>query len=66
VWIPKYRRKKLYGEAARYLGEIFHELAGQRERKIVEGGVCPDHIPMLIEILPKYGVSTVAGYIRGA
>jgi putative transposase len=61
VWIPKYRRKKLYGEAARYLGGIFHELAEQRESKIVEGRVCPDHIHMLVEIPPKHGVAAAVG-----
>jgi putative transposase len=65
VWIPKCRRKKLYGEVAQYLGEIFHELAGQRESRIVEGHVCPDHIHMLIEIPPKHGNSAVVGYIKG-
>jgi putative transposase len=61
VWIPKCRRKKLYGGVSKYLGEIFHELAGQRESKIVEGHICHDHIHMLIEIPPKYAVSEVAG-----
>ncbi len=65
VWIPKCRRKQLYGGIAKYLGEIFHELARQRESKIVEGHICPDHIHMLIEIPPKYAVSTVVGYIKG-
>jgi putative transposase len=65
VWIPKYRKKKLYGEVAPYLGKIFHELAGQRESKIVVGHVCSDHIHMLIEIPPKYAVSAVVGYIKG-
>ena len=65
VWIPKCRRKKLYGEIAKNSGKIFHELAQQRECKIVEGQVCPDHIHMLIEIPPKYAVSTVVGYIKG-
>lgn len=65
VWIPKYRRKKLYGEVARKLGEVFHELARQRESKILEGHLCPDHIHMLIEIPPKYAVSEVVGYIKG-
>jgi len=65
VWIPKCRRKKLYGEVSKYLGEIFHELAGQRESKIVEGHICHDHIHMLIEIPPKYAVSEVVGYIKG-
>ena len=65
VWIPKFRKKKLYGEVATYLGEIFHELARQRESKIVEGHICPDHIHMLIEIPPKYAVAEVVGYIKG-
>ena len=65
VWIPKYRKKKLYGEIAKSLGKIFHELAKQRESRIVEGSICPDHIHMLIEIPPKYSVSAVVGYIKG-
>ncbi|MCL2269987.1 MAG: IS200/IS605 family transposase [Treponema sp.] len=65
IWIPKCRRKRLYGGIAKDLGEIFHELARQRECKIVEGHVCPDHIHMLIEIPPKYAVSAVVGYIKG-
>ncbi|GHV18903.1 IS200/IS605 family transposase [Spirochaetia bacterium] len=65
VWIPKCRRKKLYGDVAKYLGETFHELARQRERVIVEGHLCPDHVHMLIEIPPKYSVAQVVGYIKG-
>ena len=65
VWIPKCRRKRLYGGIAKDLGKMFHELAGQRECKIVEGHVCPDHIHMLIAIPPKYAVSAVVGYIKG-
>jgi putative transposase len=65
VWIPKYRRKKLYGELREYLGEIFHELARQKESRIVEGHLCPDHIHALIEIPPKYSVAQVVGYIKG-
>jgi putative transposase len=64
VWIPKYRKKKLYGEVAPYLGEIFHELACQRESKIVAGHVYSGHIHMLIEIPPKHAVSAVVGYIK--
>jgi putative transposase len=65
VWIPKHRKKKLYGDIAKYLGETFHELARQRESLIVEGHICPDHIHMLIEIPPKHSVAQVVGYIRG-
>ena len=49
----------------KYLGEIFHELAKQRESRIVEGHLCPDHVYMLIEIPPKYSVAQVVGYIKG-
>jgi putative transposase len=47
------------------MGKIFHELARQRESKILEGRLCPDHIHMLIEIPPKHAVSGVVGYIKG-
>ena len=65
IWIPKCRKKILYGQVAKYLGEIFHDLAQQRESRIVEGHLCPDHIHMLIEIPPKYSVAQVVGYIKG-
>jgi putative transposase len=50
---------------AKYLGSIFHELARERESRIVEGRLCPDHVHMLIEIPPKYSVAQVVGYIKG-
>ena len=65
VWIPKYRRKVLYGNLRSYLGDIFHELARQRESRIVEGHLCIDHVHMCIEIPPKYSVSEVVGFIKG-
>jgi putative transposase len=65
VWIPKCRKKQLYGGEAKYLGNIFHELARERESQIVEGHLCPDHVNMLIEIPPKYSVAQVVGYIKG-
>lgn len=65
VFIPKCRRKKLYGEIRKYLGKIFHELAQQRECKILEGHMVQDHVHMMIEIPPKYSVAEVVGYIKG-
>lgn len=65
VWIPKYRRKRMYEDLRRYLGEIFRLLARQRECNIVEGHVCIDHVHMLIEIPPKYSVSQIVGFIKG-
>ena len=65
VFIPKYRRKGLYGAIRKYLGAIFHELARQKECVIEEGHVMPDHIHMLISIPPKHKVSEVVGYMKG-
>ena len=65
VWIPKYRRKTLFGELRSNLVEVFHELARQKESKIVEGHLQPDHVHMLISIPPKYSVAHVIGYMKG-
>ena len=65
VWIPKYRKKILYGNLIKYLGDVFKELASHRESQIHEGHLLGDHIHMLISIPPKYSVSQVVGYIKG-
>ena len=65
VFIPKYRRKALYAELRRHLGEKFRDLAEQRESRIEEGHLLIDHVHMLISIPPKYAVSQVVGYIKG-
>jgi putative transposase len=65
VFIPKRRRKTLYGALRKHLGEVFHRLAGQKESRIEEGHLLPDHVHMLISIPPKYAVSNVIGYIKG-
>ena len=65
VFIPKCRRKTLYKQLRRYLGEVFRTLAEQKESRIEEGHLMPDHVHMLITIPPKYAVSQVVGYIKG-
>ena len=65
VWIPKCRKKKLYIELRKLLGEVFKGLAENRESKILEGHLMGDHIHILIEIPPKYSVAQVVGYIKG-
>jgi putative transposase len=65
VFIPKYRRKIMYGEIRSHLGDVFHQLAGERESKILEGHLMPDHVHMLIQIPPKYSIAQVIGYIKG-
>ena len=65
VWIPKYRRKLLYGDLRRYLGEIFRELSMQKESSVVEGHLMADHVHMVVSIPPKYAVSQVVGFVKG-
>ena len=65
VFIPKCRRKVLYGQLRPHLGEVFHQLAKQKESRIEEGHLMVDHVHMLISIPPKYAVSQVVGFIKG-
>lgn len=65
VFIPKYRRKRLYGVIRSGLGEVFHRLAKQKESEIEEGHLMGDHVHMMISIPPKYAVSQVVGFIKG-
>jgi putative transposase len=65
VFIPKYRRKVLYGELRQHLGPMFRTLAEQRESRVEEGHLMPDHVHMLLSIPPKYAVSQVVGYMKG-
>jgi REP-associated tyrosine transposase len=65
VFIPKYRRKVLYGQLRSHLGEVFRELARQKESRIEEGHLQPDHVHMLLAIPPKYAVAQVVGYLKG-
>ena len=65
VFIPKYRRKVLYGELRQHLGDMFRKLALQKESRIEEGHLMLDHVHMMISIPLKYAVSQVVGFIKG-
>ena len=66
VWIPKYRRKVLYGETRREIGEILRTLVDQMDGvEIVEGSACVDHIHICLRIAPKHAVSKVVGKLKG-
>ena len=64
VFIPKCRRKVLYGNLRKHLGEVFRKLAEQKECRIEEGHLLADHVHMMISIPPKYAVSQVVGFIK--
>lgn len=66
VWIPKCRRKVLYGETRREVGEILRALVERMDGvEIVEGAACLDHIHVCLRIAPKHSVSSVVGKLKG-
>jgi putative transposase len=65
VFIPKRRKKVIYGQLRQHLGQIFHELAGYKEIEIVEGHLHRDHVHLCLSVPPKYAVSSVVGYLKG-
>ena len=65
VFIPKCRRKTLYRQLRQYLGEVFRRWAEQKQSRVEEGHLMPDHVHMLLKIPPKCAVSQVVGYIKG-
>jgi len=65
VFIPKYRKKTIFGQIRKELGDVLHRLAEQKESRIEEGHLLVDHVHMMISIPPKYAVAQVVGYIKG-
>lgn len=65
VFIPQCRRRTLYTQLRAHLGEVFRKLAAQKECRIEEGHLMPDHVHMMLSIPPKYAVSQVVGFIKG-
>lgn len=65
VFIPKRRRKVIYGSLRSRLGVLFRDLAEQRDVEILEGHLLPDHVHMCMSIPPKHAVSGVVGFMKG-
>ena len=65
IWIPKYRKKSIFGDLRKFLGETFRELAKQKECTVIEGHLMPDHVHILLSIPPKYSVAQIVGFIKG-
>src|SRR5512139_308438 len=65
VWIPKCRKKVLYGQLRKELGPVLRNLALHKESDVVEGNLKVDHVHMVLSIPPKYSVSQVVGYVKG-
>ena len=65
VWIPKYRRKSIYGQLRRHLDQVFKAFAQSRECEVLESHLMTDHVHRLISIPPKYAVAPIIGFIKG-
>ena len=65
VWVPKNRRKIIYGKLRKEIGFILRRLCQYKGIKVLEGNGCVDHIHVCLSIPPKYSVSTIVGYLKG-
>ena len=65
VWVPKRRRKVIYGKLREELRTILKRLCEYKQVEIIEGNLCIDHIHMCVAIPPRYAVSTGVGYLKG-
>ena len=65
VFIPKYRRKEIYGKIRIDIGQILRQLCVYKDVEIIEAHAMSDHIHMMIRIPPKISVSSFMGYLKG-
>jgi len=65
VWVPKRRRRVIYGKLRQELRTILQKLSKYKGIDVIEGSLCPDHVHMCLAIPPKYAVSTIVGYLKG-
>jgi putative transposase len=65
VFVPKYRKKKLYGKFRKQVGVILNNLCRQRGVELLQGHLMPDHIQMCISVPPKYSIAFVIGFLKG-
>ncbi|MBD2059201.1 IS200/IS605 family transposase [Oculatella sp. FACHB-28] len=65
VFTPEHCLTTIFGEIRKFLGPIFHELARQKECRIIEGHLMPDPVHMCLEIPPKYAVASVVEFFKG-
>ena len=65
VFIPKYRRKVLYGKLRRRIGPLLRELCRQKGVELLEGHLMSDHVHMCLSIPPKYSVAHTIGFLKG-
>lgn len=65
VFIPKYRRKAIYGQYREDLRDIIKTLCKYKGAEIIEGHLMIDHVHLLVAIPPRVAVSDFVGYLKG-
>lgn len=65
VWCPKYRRKVLIDGVDTRLKEILQEVATKKQAEIIEMEVMPDHVHLLVEVDPQFGISKLVKFMKG-
>jgi putative transposase len=65
VFVPKYRRRSIYGQLRRGIGKIVRDLCTQQGVELVEGHAMPDHVHLCLSIPPKYSVANTVGFLKG-
>ena len=65
VFVPKYRRKVMYGTMKKDIQEILKKLCEFKQVEVLEGTVCADHVHMCVKIPPKISISSFMGYLKG-
>ena len=65
VWVPKYRKRAIFGEMRRGVGRIVRELCQRHGVELVEGHALSDHVHVLLGIPPKVSVANTVGFLKG-
>jgi len=65
VFVPKYRKRTIFGELRRQIGGILRELCVQHDIELVEGHAMLDHVHLLLSIPPKFSIANTVGFVKG-
>ena len=65
VFIPKFRRKIMFGQTKADIREILKKLCEYKKVEIIEGAVCSDHVHLCVSMPPKLSISEFVGYLKG-
>jgi len=65
VFVPKYRRRAIFGQLRRQIGGILRDLCVQHDVELVEGHAMPDHVHLLLSVPPKFSVANTVGFVKG-